>query len=215
MSFFSTKQTMNNTSTLPAGTTREQIMAVLHDHDFMIKCDPHHVKHSRGTQPTAKHPGVETDLAVARKAFNLPDLSHMGAVLGGSDAATDPLVSVYDLTDELPNPVFSSTINSRLEYVNLERGLWTRVNSPMGVSLETAWIVKEGSGGALELHQDIVISCSKVLIGTVKGNIEANRGGIHKLIKARIEKEMAGGADPTPVADAPAPTPATAELAHA
>lgn len=212
---------MHNTSTLPAGTTREQILAVLHDHDFMIKCDPHYVKHSRAAQPTAKHPGVETDVDVARKAFNLPDLSHMGAFLGGSGrAATDPVVSVYDLTDELPNPVFSSTINSRLEYVNLEQGLWTRVNSPMGVSLETAWTVKEGEsgGGVLELHQDIVISCSKVLVGTVKGNIEANRGGVHKLIRARIEKEMAGGGGgvvPTPVADAPAPTPATAELAHA
>ncbi|KAH7027504.1 uncharacterized protein B0I36DRAFT_327228 [Microdochium trichocladiopsis] len=206
---------MQNTSTLPEGTTREQLLAALHDHDFMIKCDPHHVKHSRVEQP-AKFPGAATDLAIAQKAFDLPDLSHMGKYLGGSSAEADPYVNVYELTDEMPNPVFSSTINSRLEYVNLEKGLWTRVNSPMGVVLETAWIVVDAAdgSGALELHQDIVISCSRMLVGIVKGNIEANRGGIHKLIRARIEKEM-GGPGPTPVVDVPAPTPAGGVTAEA
>ncbi|KXJ91465.1 hypothetical protein Micbo1qcDRAFT_233953 [Microdochium bolleyi] len=207
MSWLSAKQNMTNTSTLPEGATREQALAVLHDHDFMIKCDPHYVKHSREAQPSAS---TATDYAQAAQAFTLPDLASIGKPTGGQSEA-DPYVNVYMLTDDLPNPFFSSTINSRLEYLNLESGLWTRVSSPMGVVLETAWIIRDaessgGDGGDLELHQEIVITANKMLMGTVRGKIEANRGGIHKLFRARLEKDMAGGAtEPTPTADAPAP----------
>lgn len=207
---------MTNTSTLPEGATREQVIAVLHDHDFMIKCDPHYVKHSRGPQPSTD---TATNFAAAAQAFKLPDLSLIGKPTGGSSEA-DPYIYVYELTDELPNAFFSSTINSKLEYLNFDMGLWTRVNSPMSVALETTWSVqdaKDGSGG-LELVQDIIISANKMLLGTVKGSIEANRGGVHKLIRARLEKEIAGdAAGPTPTADAPAPTPASvgATLAEA
>jgi hypothetical protein len=83
----------------------------------------------------------------------------------------------------MPNPVWSSEIGSREEFVDLEDGMWTRIRSPMGVVMETRWSVTES-----ELVQDVMIFCNRMLMGIVRGQTEANFDGIHeRMLKGMVE----------------------------
>ncbi|KAI0200304.1 hypothetical protein F4808DRAFT_165856 [Astrocystis sublimbata] len=191
MSFLNTSSTSVNATPIPSNVRREDAVKLLQDHEFFLLCDPHHLSHKTLPQPaeTEKDP-ASVDLA--RKHFKLPaDLEPV---------VTDPVVKVYEVVDDLPNPVWSSHVVSREEFVDHDEGTWVRIHSPMGVVMETRWSVREDKKtgkGALELVEDVAITCSRLVMGIVKGQVENNWRGIHKKI---IDKLVADTAPAAPVA---------------
>lgn len=95
----------------------------------------------------------------------------------------------------LPAGLWDSDVHSTSEIVNLEKGIFVRMRSPLSIVMETVWEVKEvagGEDGALEVVEESVISCSRFLAGVVKGQCEANWKGIHeKLLRIMKGEEDA------------------------
>ncbi|TGJ80632.1 hypothetical protein E0Z10_g8128 [Xylaria hypoxylon] len=168
-----------NASPIPPSVRKEDAVALLHDHEFFLLCDPHHSAHKTLPQP----PETENEPAsvdVARKHFKLPEaLTPLTAT--GTHQGPGPVVKIYEVVDHMPNPVWSSNVVSREEFVDHDEGIWVRIRSPLGVVMETRWSVRENSG-ALELVEDVLINCSRLVIGIVKGQVENNWKGIHKQI---------------------------------
>lgn len=87
----------------------------------------------------------------------------------------------YTVTDKvhaLPAGLWDKDVVSTYEFFDLENGVFVRIRSPLNVVLETVWSVRETEGGC-ELVEDVVIKCSRFLVGFVKGPCEANWKGIH------------------------------------
>ncbi|KAI0486397.1 hypothetical protein F4859DRAFT_368781 [Xylaria cf. heliscus] len=224
MSFLSSTSTSVNASPIPSSVRKEDAVALLHDllsitsrmqnkplislsvfkDEFFLLCDPHHLSHKTLPQPpeTEKEP---MSVDAARKHFKLPEA--LEPVIGPSG----PVVKVYEVVDDLPNPVWSSHVVSKEEFVDHDEGMWVRIRSPMGVVMETRWSVREKNGdagdgegqgegkGGLELVEDVVINCSRLVMGIVKGQVENNWRGIHKQIIDKLVKDAgAGAAAPAP-----------------
>lgn len=99
----------------------------------------------------------------------------------------DKKVKLYDVQDHVPNPVYSSNITSREELVDSSEGIWVRIRSPMGVVMETSWFVREKGGeDALELVEEVTVSCNRMLMGIVKSSVAANWQKIHEKIVHRM-----------------------------
>ncbi|KAI0428794.1 hypothetical protein F5Y09DRAFT_312010 [Xylaria sp. FL1042] len=225
MSFLSSTATAVNASPIPSSVRKEDAVALLHDHEFFLLCDPHHSSHKTLPQPpeTEKEPA---SVDAARKHFKLPEtlapLTSTSASTGthaGPGGGPGPVVKIYEVVDLLPNPVWSSNVVSREEFVDHDEGIWVRIRSPMGVVMETKWSVREkksggdgGDGGCLELVEDIFINCSRLVMGIVKGQVENNWRGIHKQLIDKLVKDAearAGTAGETAAAaDAAAAAPA-------
>ncbi|KAI0974234.1 hypothetical protein F4678DRAFT_458200 [Xylaria arbuscula] len=183
-----------NATPIPSRVRKEDAVALLHDHEFFLLCDPHHASHKTLPQPpeTEKDPA---SVAAARKHFKLPEtLEPLTSTT--THVGPGPVVKIYEVVDLLPNPVWSSNVVSREEFVDHGEGTWCRIRSPMGVVMETTWSVREkrDAGGALELVEDIVINCSRLVMGIVKGQVENNWRGIHKQLIDKLVKD-AGAAD--------------------
>ncbi|KAI0394851.1 hypothetical protein F5Y17DRAFT_426424 [Xylariaceae sp. FL0594] len=180
MSFFSGTSKIVNTSTIPAVVSKEDAVALLHDHDFFLHCDPHYAGHKRVPPPASLAP--QNDVDAARKHYKLPanltPLLHEKGEKGGEVV----VVKVYEVTDHMPNPVWNSNVVSTEEFVDTAEGMWCRIRSPMGVVMETFWVIrpKQGTAGELELVEDVSISASRLVLGIVKGQVENNWRAIHK-----------------------------------
>ncbi|KAL7628765.1 hypothetical protein AAE478_000280 [Parahypoxylon ruwenzoriense] len=193
-----------NKSPITAGVegvviSKEAAVALLHDHAFFLRCDPHFVSH-RPIPPT--EPGSNEEANTARRAYQVPaNIEPLGS----------PAVKLYEVVDHVPNPVWSSSVVSKEEFVDFKDGLWVRIRSPLAVIMETRWTVRarrpseeedgeeEVKEGNLELVEDVDISCSKLLLSLVKGQVENNWKGIHKKIIDRLvedaKKEKAKAGD--------------------
>ncbi|KAI1082977.1 hypothetical protein F5B20DRAFT_578052 [Whalleya microplaca] len=158
-------------------------IAVLHDHDFFLHCDPHYTSH-KVLPPTDDGGNAEQ----AKTTYKLPT---------GIEPLGSPAVQLYEVVDHVPNPVWSSNVVSREEFADFAEGLWVRIHSPLGVVMETTWKIRERTGGGegLELVEDVEISCSKLLLGIVKGQVEGNWKGIHQKLIARIVEEVEKAGD--------------------
>ncbi|KAI3323525.1 hypothetical protein HD806DRAFT_90361 [Xylariaceae sp. AK1471] len=203
MSFFSSTSKIVNASPIPSSVRKSDAVALLHDHEFFLLCDPHHASHKTLPQPpeTEKDP---SNIDAARKHFKLP--SSLTPADPHSDNGSGPVVKVYEVVDHMPNPVWSSNVVSQEEFVDHGDGAWVRIRSPMGVVMETNWSVREKEGdadGELELVEDVEINCSRLVMGIVKGQVENNWKGIHKQIIDKLVKDAettaAGGAAATAV----------------
>ncbi|KAI0890713.1 uncharacterized protein GGS22DRAFT_151650 [Annulohypoxylon maeteangense] len=193
MSFFTGVTKLSNTSAIPAiegggKITKEAALALLHNHDFFLKTEPHYVSHRVLTADK----DVGDDIAAVRETYDLPpELEPLGT----------PKVKLYEVVDHVPNPVWSSSVVSKEEFVDLKDGLWVRIRSPLAVVMETRWTVRErvvadgeGEGtGELELLEDVEISCSKLLLAIVKAQVDNNWKGIHdNFIKKLVEDAKKG-----------------------
>lgn len=136
---------------LPPGVTQKQGVAMLHDRDFFINCDPLLEKY-------------EATGEVADPS--LPDRI----------TAIGPTTSyrIVDIVPNIPKAVWGSSVESTYEFTNVERGLFCRIHSPMNVLMEALWEVRDADDGeGLELVEDADIRCSKLLLGIVKSQCEA------------------------------------------
>lgn len=195
MSFLSTTSTVVNQSPIPSSVSLDDAVAQLHDHEFFLLCDPHHLSHKTLPQP-AEMEADPADPDLARKHFKLPkDL--VPVVLSRADEAPGPapVVRIYEVVDHMPNPVWSSHVVSREEFIDHGEGTWVRIRSPLGVVMETRWSIRERrkgeeeDGATLELVEDVVINCSRLVMGIVKGQVENNWKGIHKQIIDKLVKD--------------------------
>lgn len=83
----------------------------------------------------------------------------------------------------LPAGLWDSDVLSTYEIMNLEKGIFVRLRSPLSIVMETLWEVREvegGDEGALEMVEESVISCSRFLAGVVRGQCEGNWKAIHE-----------------------------------
>ncbi|RYP68884.1 hypothetical protein DL769_005401 [Monosporascus sp. CRB-8-3] len=186
---------MVNVSTIPRGVTREAAVALLQDHDFFLRCDPHYASHSIA----APHAAAGT-AAKAKQHYRLP--AEIGEPLGA------PAVKCYEVVDVVENPFFASNVRSEIEIADFEHGIFVRIRSKGGVVFDTIWSVRrkaeggkekeKGEGGEeedeLELVQDATISAPMPILSVVRGQVEKNRGGLHKKIIGRLVEDRDKGA---------------------
>ncbi|KAI1852306.1 hypothetical protein JX266_002484 [Neoarthrinium moseri] len=168
---------LTNTTPIPGPVKKAAAVALLQDHDFFLHCDPHLTGYKALPPPTEPY-----------ESFKVPaDIVPLGAASGDGHK-----VKLYEVTDHVPNPVWDSNVLSTEEFVDFADGVWVRIRSPMGVVMETTWIVREGEG-QLELVEDVHISCNRMLMGIVKGSVEGNWRKIHEKIVARMVEDAKKG----------------------
>lgn len=181
---------MENVSAIPAGVARAQAVALLQDHEFFLRCDPHYASHA--ISPPSAAAGTP---AKAKEHYKLP---------AGIEPLGAPAVKCYEVVDVVENPFFASNVRSEVEIADFEGGIFVRIRSKGGVVFDTVWSIRvkgqQGKNGEgeeeLELVQDATISAAAPILSVVRGQVEKNRGGIHKKIISRLveDRDKATGA---------------------
>jgi hypothetical protein len=159
---------------LPAGATLEQGIAALHDHDFFMRCNPvaSEIKRLAATDPEAK--------AAAESVTGKPPAYDVEPLPGRE-------VDYFRITDVVPNPVWNSNVVSTYALIDVASGVMTKVLSPLGITTDTLWQIREREDGTFELVEDVLITCSRLLVGMVKGQTEKGWPKIHGNIMKRLE----------------------------
>lgn len=96
----------------------------------------------------------------------------------------------YQVTDKvhaLPAGIWDSEVVSTYEFMQLERGLFVRIRSPLSIVMEMVWDIKETQSGGLELVEEVVIKCSRLLVGFMKSTCESDWKGIHGSMVKKME----------------------------
>ncbi|KAK4128946.1 hypothetical protein N657DRAFT_652499 [Parathielavia appendiculata] len=171
---------------------------MLSDHEFFLACDPH--LHKYDLIPAA-------DLATA---INPPpsisdQVNTSGRGQGEEEGKVDEEQAVmptcYRVTDivhAVPAGIWDSNVVSTYEFTDIRDGVFVRIRSPLSIVMDTFWDVREvdGDGNAggkgLELVEVMTISCSRLVMGPVRGQCENGWGKIHAKMIARK-----GGLGPT------------------
>lgn len=139
-------------SKLPPGVTQAQGVAMLHDLDFFINCDPCLASYELLEKEVA-NPSIPADRVKA---------------LGPTSSW-----KILDVVENVPKGIWGSNVESTYEFTSVEKGLFSRIKSPLNISMETLWEVREAEDGeGLELVEEADITCSKLLVGIVKGQCE-------------------------------------------
>lgn len=105
--------------------------------------------------------------------------------------SSDTSPACYKVTDRvqaLPAGLWDKDVESTYEFVNTEKGVFVRIRSPLGVMMETVWEVRE-KDGEWQMLEDVVIKCSRLLMGTVKGTCEAGWKGIHEKMLTKLKED--------------------------
>lgn len=173
---FSTTAGVKHVTPIPSGVKASKGISLLQGHEFFIKCDPHMISYEATSDPSEPVAAIPPERGVT--------------------AIADPkCYSVTDRVHALPAGLWDSDVVSRYEFINIERGVFVRIRSPLSVTMESVWEVREKGGPEdLELVEDIVISCSRLLMGTVKGTCESGWQGIHDKMIAHLEEKGEEGA---------------------
>lgn len=137
---------------LPAGVTKEQGIAMLHDTDFFINCDPCLDKY---------------ELLEKEKAD--PGLPDRIKPLGPTS-----VYKIHDIVENVPKGIWGSNVESKYEFTDVEHGLFCRLYSPLSVTLEALWEIREAEDGdGFEIVEEAEIKASRMLVGIVKGQSES------------------------------------------
>ncbi|KEZ44566.1 Uncharacterized protein SAPIO_CDS3597 [Scedosporium apiospermum] len=173
-SILNTSATIQHKTPLPSTLTGPQAITSLQNHEGFIKCDPHMISYKPLPESTSEP---------------------IPSTITCSPPAGRPAV-VYEVTDRvhaLPAGLWDSDVVSTYEFVDLEKGMFVRLRSPLSVVMETVWEVREveGGGGGLELVEEVTISCSRLLVAVIKGQCEGNWKGIHGNLVAKMEGKEA------------------------
>ncbi|RFU77720.1 hypothetical protein TARUN_4499 [Trichoderma arundinaceum] len=87
--------------------------------------------------------------------------------------------AVTDKVHTLPAGLWDSNVVSTNEFVNLEKGVFVRLYSPLNVVMETVWTLRENEKGGVDLIEDVLIKASRLLVGTVKNMCNTNWKTFH------------------------------------
>lgn len=206
---FNTTATLHHASPLPAGTTKAHaVQTMLQDHEFFIQCGPHSVEREKlagdevaklaatalASDAKGEHPLPEAVRSLYEAAAKGPSTEDSGGLPGGSR----PRYVVYRVTDlvqTLPAGLWDSHVVSTYEMADTAAGVFVRIRSPMSIVMDTTWTVSEAEGttaNELELVEEIVIYCSRLLVGTVKSLCEGGWQQIHSKMIAQLTKGEGG-----------------------
>ncbi|EEU48668.1 uncharacterized protein NECHADRAFT_102381 [Fusarium vanettenii 77-13-4] len=164
---FRTTAQIRHVSAIPAGIPPSKGVEMLHDHEFFIKCDPHMIKFEALQTPQDPAPAPPP---------------------GGQPVVASPkCYSITDRVHALPAGLWDSDVVSNAEFFNLESGVFIRMRGPMGMVLETVWQIEEAEDGRCEIVEDVVIACSRLLVGVVKGSCEDGWKGVHGKMVERLK----------------------------
>ncbi|KAH6898412.1 hypothetical protein B0T10DRAFT_472560 [Thelonectria olida] len=160
---------LQHVTPIPAGVPASKAVQMLHDHEFFLHCDPHMVNFTKLVDPKEASAPPPEDREV--------------------HPISPPVVfSVTDRVHTLPAGLWDSDVVSTYEFFDLEDGLFVRLQSPLSVVMETVWYVRESEDGSLWLVEDVIIKCSRLLIGVVKGTCESGWKDIHKKMVEKIKE---------------------------
>ncbi|KAL1895198.1 hypothetical protein Sste5346_005343 [Sporothrix stenoceras] len=189
MSFFNTTANLRHTSPLPAGTDKAAaIKTMLQDHKAFIQCGPHSVDCEVVGDDEASKLAATALASHAKNEHPLPD--SVREVLESPTKEKGSLkfgvYRVTDLVQTLPAGLWDSKVVSTYEMTDTPAGVYVRIRSPMSIVMDTTWTIIDGEDGKLELVEEIVIYCSRLLIGTVKGLCEGGWQQIHTNMMKRL-----------------------------
>lgn len=172
-----TTQHLQHITPLPPHIPPSTLVSLLQGHHYFINCDPHMIDYVSTPIPDPP-PAIPSDRS---NAVALPP--------------SDSSPACYKVTDRvhaLPAGLWDKDVESTYEFVNTEKGVFVRIRSPLGVMMETVWEVRESEGQA-EMVEDVIIKCSRLLMGTVKGTCEAGWKGIHEKMMAKLKEDHEKG----------------------
>ena len=167
---FNTTATVQHVSALPAGVTPEKGVELLQGHEFFIQCDPHMINY---------------------EPMDTPAGSVQPTIPGGRGVAAVAAPKCYQVTDKvhaLPAGLWDSDVVSTYEFINTEKGVFVRIRSPLNVSMETVWEIRQTENGKWEMVEDVVIKCSRLLVGIIKSTCETGWKGIHEKMIGKLEQ---------------------------
>lgn len=175
-----TSQHLQHITPLPPHIPPSNLKTLLQGHHFFIECDPHMITYSSIPLPSPT-PSVPSDRT------NATPLS-----------PSDGSLACYTVTDRvhaLPAGLWDKDVESTYEFINTAQGVFVRIRSPLGVTMETVWAVREieGREGEWEMLEDVVIKCSRLLMGTVRGTCEAGWKGIHEKMMCKLKEDHENG----------------------
>ena len=104
-----------------------------------------------------------------------------------------PDFSAYKVTDimnMLPKGIWSSNVVSTYLYKDIDNGVVMIIKAPLDVQMQTNWTLQERDGG-LVLDEDVLITCSRFLMGTVRGQCDGNYASIHEKFAERVKQKQA------------------------
>ncbi|KAF4981071.1 hypothetical protein FZEAL_3047 [Fusarium zealandicum] len=165
---FRTTAQIRHTSAIPSGIPAPRGIEMLHDHDFFLHCDPHMIKYEGLPTPSDPAPTVPETLGI-------------------NPVAPAKCYSVTDRMHTLPAGLWDSDVVSTVEFFDLDNGLFVRMRGPMGMLMETVWHIQQAEDGSCEMVEDIVISCSRLMIGVVKSSCETGWKGVHSKMLERLK----------------------------
>ncbi|KAJ0313391.1 hypothetical protein COL516b_000327 [Colletotrichum fioriniae] len=159
-----TTVTVTHTSPIPSTLSREDALALIHDAEHHIKCDPNMKDYTARTPAIPPTVPKDIDPIAATQCFSV----------------TDSVPSM------LPKAIWSGDAVSDYDFTFTKDGSFVRTSCPLSVLLETRWRVKDAEcaegEGALELEEVVEIRCSRLLAGVVKSQCETNWKDFHKKI---------------------------------
>lgn len=154
---------------LPSSVTKEAAVSLLHNHDFIIRCDKNLSKYDDVTATSTQKPGPVSK-----------DLNPVGAT---------KCYKIIDVVQNVPGGIWDSNSETLGEYTDLESGLFVNSKSPLAIRIETRFGVQEGgSDGGLQLACRSEVFASKVLLPVIKGSCKENLDGLF----AKIVEKLGG-----------------------
>ncbi|KAK1690980.1 hypothetical protein BDP55DRAFT_627658 [Colletotrichum godetiae] len=161
-----TTVTLTHTTPIPASLTREAALALIHDAEHHINCDPNMKDYTARTPAIPPTVPKDIDPIAATQCFSVTD----------------------SVPTMLPKAIWNSDAVSDYDFTFTKDGSFVRTSCPLSVLLETRWRIKDAEGaegdGALELEEVVEIRCSRLLAGVVKSQCEMNWKGFHEKILA-------------------------------
>lgn len=154
---------------IPDGVPASKGIQLLQGYEFFIQCDPHMIKYEALEKQPDPPPKIPNDRAYTA-------------------VAAPKCYQVTDKVHALPAGLWDSDVVSTYEFINIEKGVFVRIRSPLNVMMETAWEVRDASGGGLVLVEDIVIKCPRLLVGVVKSTCESGWPGIHEKMINKLKE---------------------------
>ncbi|KAF2020488.1 hypothetical protein BU24DRAFT_456559 [Aaosphaeria arxii CBS 175.79] len=177
-SFFNTTAKLHHVTTLPHGVTFPTAITHLQNHDLLIRLDP--------------------------------ELAHYETLPSPPDTPQTKRYKVTDHMKALPAGLWDSTVTFESLLTNTDDGVEWVIKAPLGLVQRTTWkLVKTaevvrgadgehndegGEGSEWSLVEDVEISASRLLVGTVKGKCEENWRGIHGRFVGHLKEGGGAGA---------------------
>lgn len=171
VALFNTTDSLKHTTPLPGDVNAAKGVEMLQGHVFFIQFNPHMIKYEAIDKPMDPEPQLPTDR-------------------GLHGVAAPKCYQVTDKVHALPAGLWDSDVVSTYEFINLEKGVFIRIRSPLNTIMETVWTIQEKKGGGgYELMEDVVIKCSRLLVGVIKNTCEGSWRDIHEKMVAEMQKE--------------------------